>query len=527
MSSSVSLNRSQNTRSHQPAKTPRQQKACLELSFQSVSKRFGRVLANDEISFTVQAGGIHAVVGENGAGKSTLIKILSGYYQPDGGAIFLDGSKLALSSATRACQAGIGMVHQQLALVPSLSGFENVLLGDRRLGFFLNNKAWQARVSARAREFGFTFDLSCPVAALSIADRQKLEIFKLLWKEARVLILDEPTSQLTPLEADEILSILEGLADAGRIVILITHHISEVLRFARQVTVLRRGRCITTCQASTLTSEKLARLMVEMDDSLFAQASASQEKASSGNTILHLEKVSTRAAGDLRAFRALHDIDFSVGKGEVVGVAGISGSGQNELGQLVAGLLPQASGQVSWTGAAKKGALRHKVAYIPCDQKQGSVPSLSLRANCFLKSANESWSHRFGFLRGKLMSAHTREIIESYDVRPGIPDLAAGALSGGNLQKLLVARELALGTELIVADNPCAGLDALVSTRVRQKLRQAADAGRGVVLVSPDLDELMAVCDRIVVMFNGRVIGQQAACDFDFQKLALLLGGKA
>ncbi len=489
------------------------------LSFNSVCKQFGPVIANDNVSFEIESGSIHAIVGENGAGKSTLSKILSGYYRPDKGAIYLNGTEVVLNSPTQARQLGIGMVHQQLALVPSLTGFENVLLGDPGLPFAFHKKEIEKKVMLRARELGFDFDLSSPVSNLGIAERQKLEIFKLLWRDTQILILDEPTSQLTPFEAEEVLTIAENLAAAGRIVILITHHINEVMKFAKRVTVLRKGKCIKTVDTAKFNSDDLAKLMV--DSNAFIPTAVPQ--GLSGASLFRLENVCTKATAK---HKALSNINLEVCAGEVVGVAGISGSGQAELGMLIAGLLELSSGIIFGAANERSRSLKDLACYVPGEQKLAYAPGLSVAANSFIRSVNRPGAHTLGFVKSSLMRQQAQQIIESFVITPSLCDVAANALSGGNLQRLIIGRELSTSAKIVVADNPCAGLDAAMSMRIRHELRQAASAGRGVVLISPDLEELIATCDRIVVMFNGSINGVQQADQFNYQSLAMFMGGK-
>ena len=497
--------------------TGARQGSCL--SFRSVSKHFGAIKANDSISFDVESGGIHAIVGENGAGKSTLSKILYGYYRLDRGAIYLDGSSIELRAPADARRIGIGMVHQQLALIPSLSGFENVVLGDPRLPFAFSKARLENQVKARALQFGFEIDLSCPVSYLGMADRQKLEMFKLLWRDARVLILDEPTSQLTPFEAQDVLSIAKGLAESGRIVILITHHIDEVMHFAKRITVLQQGRSIATVDASSVSDDQLASLMIELDVVLPVKSG----EVANGPVLINLTQVSTSPSA---GHHPLHDITLSIRAGEIVGVAGISGSGQAELGRLLAGLSKPASGTILYLGQEAAVNPGTAVCYIPSEQKLASAPALSLADNCFLKRVNVASKSGLSFLNRVSMERHAEGIIDRFSVSPNYLDVPAGALSGGNLQRLIIGRELATDAKVIVADNPCAGLDATMAMRIRYELRQAALSGRAVVLISPDLEELLTTCDRIVAMFNGRITGEQKAGQFDCQALAGSMGGK-
>lgn len=490
------------------------------LTFSAITKRFGDVLANDRISFEIQGGGIHAIVGENGAGKSTLTKILYGYYGPDAGSIFLNGSEVFLKSPSQARRMGIGMVHQQLALIPSLTGFENVILGDPKLPFAFSKKELEKKVRAKASELGFEIDILCPVSNLSIAERQKLEIFKLLWRNARVLILDEPTSQLTPFEAEDILSIVQKLAERGRIVILITHHIAEVLKFATRITVLRKGKCITTTDTGSLGSDELAKLMIDAEDFAAPRAASTV----SGSRLMNLTNVST---GNKNSGYAISDINLDISSGEIIGIAAISGSGQTELGQVIAGLMRPTTGSVSQFDSGTTVKSSAFVSYIPSDQKQAVAADLPVSSNCFLKSVNAKTSQTLGFLKKSLVTEQAKQIIEKFDISPPIPDIPANALSGGNLQRLIIGRELATEAKVVVADNPCAGLDAATSKRVRKELRKEAENGRAVVLISPDMEELITTCDRIVVMFNGRICGEQKAGQFNYQSLALMMGGKS
>lgn len=492
------------------------------LRFANISKRFGDVLANDNITFDVERGTIHAIVGENGAGKSTLTKILYGYYRADSGSLFMNGKPLNLSSPADARRLGIGMVHQQLALLQSLRGFENVVLGDPRIPFYFSKRELEKRVLRKAQALGFNLDLSCPVADLGVADRQKLEIFKLLWRDAQVLILDEPTSQLTPLEADEILKLISDLAAAGKTVLLITHHISEVMRFAKRITVLRKGKCVTTIDTNSVECDELAKLMVE-SSSIISTPIKKAQNTDDLKPLLSLKEICTNSS---RSKYSIKDISLDLRAGEIVGVAGISGSGQYELGLVIAGLLGTASGEISsCLHKDKFGRTGENVSYIPGVQEHAVAAELSIATNCFLKKVSDKKSQTLGFIKSKTIQNQTREVVSSFQVTPAMPEIPAKGLSGGNLQRLIVGRELASKASIVVADNPCAGLDLATSMRVLQALRQTAEEGRAVLLISPDLEELIKTCDRIIVMFNGRIVGEQRSGHFDYHALAVLMGG--
>ncbi|MBY0360244.1 MAG: ATP-binding cassette domain-containing protein [Candidatus Obscuribacterales bacterium] len=488
----------------------------LELEFAGVSKSFASVLACDSIDLKIKGGGIHALVGENGAGKSTLTKMLAGFYQPTSGSLYLSGKEVVFNSAADARKHGIGMVHQQLALVPSFTGYENVLLGDERLSFALNKKVLEKKVAAKASELGFNLNLALPVSAMSIADRQKLEIFKLLWRDAKVLILDEPTSQLAPLEAEEILRLASDLAATGRIVILITHHLNEVISFARSISVLRKGQLVANVVADELSREELAGRMLEFDQTLPVKSQYVQSDIS----LLKLVDINTEATPGRRS---LKEINLELKAGEVVGVAGVTGAGQIELAEIVAGLLKPESGKFYFENEDLKTLKKVSVGYVPSEQKQACAFELSLASNCFLKAVDGSGS--FGFLNQSLLKKQAREIISYFKVTPALPEVSGQALSGGNLQRLIIGRELKSEAKIIVADNPSAGLDAFTSKRVRQEFAAFAKEGKTVLFISPDVDELITVCDRILVMFKGKIVGEQRAGEYDSQALALLMGG--
>lgn len=513
--------------------------AGLVLSFNNICKSFAGLKANDDICFDVKSGGIHALVGENGAGKSTLTKILNGYYCADSGSISLNGQQLRLTSPADARRLRIGMVHQQLALVPSLTVFENVVLGDPALPFCFRSKRLQQRVADKAKAFGFNFTLTAPVESLGIAERQKLEIFKLLWRDCKILILDEPTSQLTPLEADEILTLVDSLTrsanDSGRIVILITHHITEVKRFAERITVLRQGQCVATKDAAALTSTEIAHMMVlpKTADALIDAVQSKTDASSSGPPLIELQNVSTKKAG---SNRAICNVSMHVRAGEIVGVAGISSSGQNELGQLIAGLLPKCGGKLSYAPLAEmRGNARTReakptaaavVSYIPCEQSMACALGLTVSANSFLKTIDAARSHCFGIVKRGAIDKQAKALIADFQISPSLPGVAANELSGGNLQRLIIARELRSDRAVLVADNPCAGLDAAMAARVACELKKTAQSGRAVILISPDLGELISTCDRILIMFNGQIVGEQTAGAFDYQALAVMMCGK-
>jgi simple sugar transport system ATP-binding protein len=487
-----------------------------------ITKRFGSVLANDAISCNIETGGIHALLGENGAGKSTLMKILCGHYQPDSGLIWVDNQRVALRSPSQARNLGIGMVHQQFTLVPSMTVLENVLLGDAGSGAFLRKKVQAENVAAKASEFGIDLDILAPVWRLSIAERQKVEILKLLWRDARILILDEPTSQLAPFDAEDILLTMEKLSKQGRIVILISHHIEEILRFSSKISVLRKGRCVATLASHTVQAQELATLMVDkLDASPVARSNVRVQ-----SPCLKMNNVTLKSS---QMHRSLSSVDLELYAGEVLGIAGVIGSGQDEVAAILTGHIVPDNGTLELAGKpAPWSALSHaqnSAGHVPSDAKRGSVASLTATENSMLRDIHRKEFLRGPFLNSKRIQETSLSRIAALDVRPNDPNALCGSLSGGNLQRLILARELDNPSKLLVTVNPTAGLDLAMSLRIRQELRIAAEKGKAVVLVSPDLQELLATCDRIIVMCFGAITGTERVENLDSEALGLLLGG--
>ncbi len=493
-----------------------------QVQFESITKRFGNVLANDSISCKIVAGGIHAVLGENGAGKSTLMKILGGHYQPDSGSLLLNGNPAKFRSPVEARQAGIGMVHQQFTLVPSMTVLENILLGDVNNPFILRTKDQADQVKAKAKEFGIELDLFTPVWRLNIAERQKVEILKLLWRDSKILILDEPTSQLAPFEAEDILLTMDRLANEGRIIVLVTHHIEEILRFSSHVTVLRKGRCIANLETKTVHAQELAKLMVDtvtVPTTLKADAPVQFPRLSIKDVNVHPSP----------RHRSLNHVSLDLYSGEVLGIAGVIGSGQDEIASLLTGHLQPSKGSLMIDGhKASWQSLRNPknaAAYVPADAKKHSVVTLSTCENSVLRDVHHRKFSRGPFLKSRLIEEIAGNRIAAFDVRPNNLHVQCGSLSGGNLQRLILARELDSAAPILVAVNPTAGLDLAMSTRIAIELKNAAASGKSVVLISPDLQELLGICDRILVMCSGSVVGVERVEDLDAESLGLLVGG--
>jgi len=494
-----------------------------QIAFDSLSKRFGHVVANDSISCEVATGGIHAFLGENGAGKSTLMKLVSGLYQPDSGSILFDGVPIRLQSPSDARRHGIGMVHQHLSLVSSMTVLDNILLGDNRVPFLLNRRLLAAKVAEKAQQLGFEFDLNVRVSRLSVSDRQKVEIFKLLWRDASVLILDEPTSQLAPFEADEILTVIRNLARAGRAVLWVSHNIGEVMRYASRITILNRGKCITTCSSEATRADEVARLMI-------GNLKISNRPRSRRNQFLPLISVRNVNVADSHSCRSISDLSFDIFPGEILGVAGVAHSGQAEVATLMTGHLRPTSGSLlidhvvqPWDSLSRRSSC---AAYIPADVKRdASVQTLSIAKNLFLRKIFTENAVVCPFLRSSFMERETNERLAMFDVQPRNAKLDCGALSGGNLQRLVLARELGHDSSLFVAVNPTAGLDVATARMAREKLRSHGDCGKAILLISNDLEELLTVADRLLVLFDGKLIGIESTDTLSAESIGLLMGG--
>jgi general nucleoside transport system ATP-binding protein len=492
-----------------------------------IVKRFPGVLANDRVDFEVAAGEVHALLGENGAGKSTLSNILTGLYRPDAGEIFLDGEPVQFHSPRDALDARIFMVHQHFRLVEPFTVAENVVLGDHRgegRTFRLRHRAIEQRVAELSTRYGLAVDPRARVWQLSLGEQQRVEILKALYREARILILDEPTAVLTPQEADALFETLREMAAEGRTVVFISHKLHEVKAVADRVTVLRGGRSIATVPAAEATLRSLASLMVgrEMDSAAVPRA------RTAGDPVLELEDV--WAASD-RGGSAVRGASLVVRGGEIVAVAGVAGNGQRELAETVAGMRPATRGAIRIAGRAIRGgdpraAIAAGVAYVPEDRLgTGVAPSLSIAANLALKGYREPHASHGPVLRLRRMRERAVELIKHYRIAAPGPSALARLLSGGNLQKVVLAREFSGRPRLLIAAAPTRGLDVGAIETVHAYLREAAADGVGVLLISEDLDEILTLADRIAVMYEGTIAGETTREAADVEEIGLLMAG--
>ena len=502
----------------------------VAVSLRGITKRFPGVVANDGVEFEAAEGEVHALLGENGAGKSTLSNILTGLYRPDEGEIHLYGKPVTFSSPRDALDAGVGMVHQHFRLVPPFTVAENVILGDHRgegRKFIVHARRVERHVAELGLRYRIAVDPSARVWQLSLGEQQRVEILKALYRDARVLILDEPTAVLTPQEATSLFETLRVMADEGRTIIFISHKLHEVKAVSDRVTVLRDGRTVATVETAGATPRSLASLMVGRE---IAATTRVDRASGTGEAVLEVDDL--WAAGD-RGGDALRGVSLTVSAGEILGVAGVAGNGQRELAETLTGMRPTVRGSVTVQGRRLRGgdareAIHAGVAHVPEDRlRTGVAPSLSIASNVVLKSYR---GRRIAFgplLRLRAIREHAVSLIERYDVRGGGPGLPARQLSGGNLQKVVLAREFEGEPRVLVVASPTRGLDVAAIETVHRYLRNAATEGVGVLLISEDLDEILALADRVVVMYEGAVVGEVSADDATVEEIGLLMAGGA
>jgi len=498
----------------------------LAVQVVEMTKRFPGVVANDCVSFEAAEGEVHALLGENGAGKTTLCNLLMGLYRPDAGKLFVGGRAVRFHSPKDAQDAGIFMVHQHLRLVESMTVAENVVLGWSPSRQFRFSPGKVEKVVAEASErFQMPVDPRARIWQLSLGERQRVEILKALYRGAKVLILDEPTTVLTPQEADQLFSSVRDMTAEGRTVIFISHKLPEVLAVADRVTILRQGRSITTVPTAGTDADHLAGLMVGHEVSLEAAAKLAEE---AGPVVLELAGVSAR--GDLGA-EALKDVTLEVRAGEILGIAGVAGNGQRELAEVITGLRETTAGSISLGGSRlpagdPRAAIDLGIAYVPEDRMgTGISPNLSIAENLMLKSYRRKAMRSGPVLSSRKAIANAKVAIERFDIRAPGPRTLIRQLSGGNIQKVLLARELSSEPRVLVAASPTRGLDVGATQYVRRTLSETAKSGVAVMMVSEDLDEVLELSDRIAVFYNGRVVGVVEAADANRQQIGLMMAG--
>lgn len=492
----------------------------------NVSKRFPGVVANDGVSLDVLPGEIHALVGENGAGKSTLMKILSGLYQPDGGEIRLNGRPVRIDSPRRAAKLGIGMVHQHFMLIPRFNVTENIILGyERARPGRLDLRRAAAEVTGLCRQYGFDLDPLAAVSGLSVGQQQRVEILKVLYRGAQIIILDEPTAVLVPQEVEELFANLRSLKARGKTILFISHKLDEVLAIADQVSVLRRGKLIGTVPAAGTTRTALAEMMVGRPVFLQLEKPPAQPREAR----IEVQNLTVRGSGGRPA---VNGVSLSVRSGEIYGLAGVEGNGQTELIEALIGLRP-ASGKVVIDGRnvtnSRVGDIRRAgVAFIPEDRhKRGLILPMTIWENAILGFHRQARFRRGPFLNAKPIMAQAAELARRFDIRLSSLRDPIHALSGGNQQKVIVAREFGGQPRVLIAAQPTRGLDIGAAEFVRDQILRARNEGQAVILVSADLEEILSLSDRIGVMFNGRIVAELPPADATPELLGLYMTGAA
>jgi len=496
------------------------------LELRGITKRFPGVLANDNIDLTLNKGEIHALLGENGAGKSTLMNILYGLYDPDEGEIFVNDEKITVTSPRDAIARGIGMVHQHFMLVPVFTVTENVMLGDETTvaGGFLDRKTPAARIREISDEYSLEVDPNSYVRDLPVGVQQRVEIIKLLYREADILILDEPTAVLTPQEVDELFTIMRSLVDSGKSIIFITHKLREVLSFADRITVIRGGKVIGTTTPKEADQNKLAAMMVGRDVSL----EVDKNKAEITDTVLEVKDLVV--LDDLNQV-AVNKVSFEVKGGEILGIAGVQGNGQTELVKAITGLSHPVNGKMELLGqdithASPRTITELGSAHIPEDrQKDGLVLTATIADNLVLNTYYLDPFAKNVMIQEEEVHNNAEMIIENFDVRTPSSLIPVGSLSGGNQQKVIVGREFSRPIKFLVAAQPTRGLDVGSIEYIHNRLLDKRDDGCAILLVSTELDEIMELSDRIAVMFDGNIIAVVDAEGATKEQIGLLMAG--
>ncbi len=470
-----------------------------------ITKRFGALTALDGVGLRLAPGDFHALLGGNGAGKSTLVKCIMGYYRADAGSVLIDDREVEIETPREALRHGLGMVYQHFTLVPSMSVLENLVLARPEIPGIVHWRREEKALATLMARMPFRVDLGAPVHTLSAGEKQKVEILKQLFLERRIVILDEPTSVLTPDEADEVLGMLHRMSREGLItVLLITHKFREVMRYADRYTVLRNGRVTGTGAASEASPQHLAELMVGNEEIAAPAERAAQEPGQTRLEVLGLTAHNDRGAP------AVRELSFAIRTGEIFGIAGVSGNGQRELCEVLSGSRERVAGELRVHGApyraTRREMRRHGVYCLPEEPlKNACVPGMSVAENlAFRRFDTKAMSLGVWWLRRSAITRHAGVLIERFGVKPPLPEVRIEALSGGNVQRAVLARELSGEVQVLIAANPCFGLDFAATAAIRARIMEARNGGAAVLLVSEDLDEVFDLADRIAVMFEGR-----------------------
>jgi len=497
----------------------------LAVELRNIDKAFYGVKANDDVSFQLRRGEVHALLGENGAGKSTMCSILAGLYRPDAGEVFFEGEPSNFKNPKEALAAGVGMVYQHFRLVSNLTVAENFALGHPDVKVRIDRKRQQQAAAALGEQYGLPIDPTARIWQLSVGEQQRVEILKLLYRNAKILILDEPTAVLTPQESQQLFKTMRQMADEGRSVIFVSHKLHEVKQVSDRVTVLRGGKTVGGANTADAEPREMARMMVGRDLELPTREAKSQY----GDVVLAVKDL--RVPGD-RGIEAVRGVSLEIRSGEIVGIAGVSGNGQRELAYGLVGLREPSAGSVHVGGkdVTTKSVLQHiraGVAYVPQNRLgMGLAPGLTTEENLALKAYRRAPYSKGRRLVASAFKTEGARQITRYDIRGVRPGLPIRLLSGGNLQKALIAREVELVPQIMIARSPTRGLDVGATEAVRNQLLAEAARGAGVLLVSEDLDELLALSDRLLVIYEGEIVGRMAAEEATAERLGLLMAGQ-
>ena len=503
--------------------TEKMDKKAIEMK--NITKKFGDFTANDNIDLTVHKGEIHALLGENGAGKSTLMNVLYGLYAPTSGDIYIDGKKVSITNPNVAIKNGIGMVHQHFMLVDTFTVVENIILGmETTNGAVLDIKKATKNVEEISKKYGLLVDPHAKIQDISVGMQQRVEILKALYRGADILILDEPTAVLTPQEIDELINIIHSLADQGKTIIIITHKLKEIKAVADYCTIIRRGKKIDTVKVEDVNEENLAEMMVGREVSFVTD----KKPVNRGKKILDINDILIK---DNRKLNAVNGLSLELHSGEILGIAGVDGNGQSELIEGITGLRHIESGNVildgkDITNKTPFEIINSGLSNIPEDrQKRGLVLDFTIAENMILENYHKEPFSKKGRLNHRAIENFSKELIEKFDVRPNNPSQKAGALSGGNQQKVIIAREVTNNPEVLIAAQPTRGLDVGAIEYVHRYLIEQRDNGKAVLLISFELDEVINLSDRIAVIYEGKIVDIIDSKDADERKLGLLMAG--
>lgn len=497
----------------------------IACEMKGITKEFFGVKANDNIDLSVNKGEIHALLGENGAGKSTLMKILSGIYTADSGEIYLNGKLVEINSPRNAFDHGIGMVHQHFSLVDVFKVNENIILGEKSRDIWINEKKINNEIIKIGEKYEIAINPNSNVWQLSLGEQQRVEILKLLMRGVEILIFDEPTSVLTPQEVDGFFNTLRKLSKEGKSIIIITHKLNEVFNIAQRVTILRKGKKISSVYPEDVTKKDLAKMMVGKE----VIFDVKKPKVQSGKSALVLKDISAK---NDRGILALKTINLEVKASEIVGVAGVSGNGQTELAEVISGLRTPISGEIIINGEEVKkystqSAIKSGVSHIPEDRiGTGLIPQLSVKSNLVLKDYKKKKFSKGFLLNLKAISNNAKELIDVYNIDPKNPDSPIMLLSGGNQQKVVLAREITTDHNILVAMHPTFGLDVAATEFVRNKLIDHCKEGGAILLISEDLDEILQLSDRISVIFQGEIQDTISSEEADIENIGLMMAGE-